>query len=65
MERVKFMYQVDENSATRRERLRSALMMFCALILFAMGVLLLIAPRRAQAAEVGDNVNANNCHLWS
>jgi hypothetical protein len=58
------MNHLNEAKVIRSGRLRSGLMMFGALILFAAGLFLLIAPKRAHAGEVGDNVIANDCHLW-
>lgn len=41
-----------------RERIKCGLMVWCALILFGLGVWLLIEPARAQGTEKGDNVDA-------
>ena len=48
----------------RSERLRSVLMKFGALILFAAGLFLLFAPKRAHGGELGDNVVAVYYRVW-
>lgn len=46
-----------------RERIKRGLMVWCALILFVLGVWLLIEPVKAQGAEKGDNVVAAGVYI--
>jgi hypothetical protein len=45
----------DHNGMTRGERIKRALMMFCALILFVLGVLLLVEPTQARGSVYHSN----------
>jgi hypothetical protein len=47
---------------SRGERVKRGLMVWCALILFVLGVWLLVEPLKARGAEKVDNVVANTSH---
>lgn len=52
------MNRSDEIGMTRSERLKRALMMFCALILFIVGIWLLIEPERARGSEFHSSIQS-------
>ena len=55
----------DQHGTGPVERVKRGLMIWCALILFMLGVWLLIEPARAQGMEKGDNVVAAGAYISS
>ena len=55
----------DQHGTGPVERVKRGLMVWCALILFVLGVWLLIEPAKAQGTEKGDNVVAASAYISS